>query len=235
MCAAGTSWRWWTPTRRSWTWSPSRRGSSPNCWWTSAKPCRWAPRWPGSRRPRPRWGHPGGAGGHCPRRGPKTGAPPTDRRRPPAAHSPIAPPVRHLAHRLGVDTATIHGTGKGGAITRADVEHAVAARPAGARVRSSPRARRLAAELGVELAAVSGTGPEGAVTVADVQHAAAGHPAAAPPEAGPGRRRGSAGRTAAGRGGTRRRSSAGCRPQRVSGKTRRPANAWPACAAPSGP
>ncbi|WP_024367387.1 biotin/lipoyl-containing protein, partial [Arthrobacter sp. TB 26] len=37
---------------------------------------------------------------------------------------PVAPPVRHLAHRLGVDTARIHGTGKGGAITRADVEHA---------------------------------------------------------------------------------------------------------------
>ena len=108
---------------------------------------------------------------------------------PPVA-PPIAPPVRHLAHRLGVDTARIHGTGKGGAITRADVEHAVAARPSGARVLSSPRARRLAAELGVELSAVTGTGPEGAVTVADVQHAAASHPAAAPPavsapEAGP--------------------------------------------------
>ncbi|MET3951372.1 dihydrolipoamide acetyltransferase family protein [Arthrobacter sp. UYEF36] len=93
---------------------------------------------------------------------------------------PIAPPVRHLAHRLGVDTAGIHGTGKGGAITRADVEHAVAAMPSGARVRSAPRARRLAAELGVELSTVTGTGPEGAVTVADVQHAAASHPAAAP-------------------------------------------------------
>nr|WP_274707869.1 dihydrolipoamide acetyltransferase family protein [Arthrobacter sp. H16F315] len=92
---------------------------------------------------------------------------------------PIAPPVRHLAHRLGVDTARIHGTGKGGAVTRADVEHAVVARPSAAgRVRSSPRARRLAAELGVELSAVSGTGPEGTVSVADVQRAAALHPAA---------------------------------------------------------
>lgn len=97
---------------------------------------------------------------------------------------PVAPPVRHLAHRLGVDTARIHGTGKGGAITRADVEHAVAARPSAAgRVRSSPRARRLAAELGVELSAVSGTGPEGTVSVADVQRAAALRPAAGTPEA----------------------------------------------------
>ncbi|MET4137603.1 dihydrolipoamide acetyltransferase family protein [Pseudarthrobacter sp. PvP090] len=127
-------------------------------------------------------------------------SPPPDRRgaektgETPPATPPIAPPVRHLAHRLGVDTAGIHGTGKGGAITRADVEHAVAARPAGARVRSSPRARRLATELGVELAAVSGTGPEGAVTVADVQQAAARRteswlpeaaPEAGPPEAAP--------------------------------------------------
>ncbi|AXJ09755.1 2-oxo acid dehydrogenase subunit E2 [Arthrobacter sp. PM3] len=102
---------------------------------------------------------------------------------------PIAPPVRHLAHRLGVDPGRIHGTGKGGAVTRADVEHAVAARPGSAgRVRSAPRARRLAAELGVELSAVTGTGPDGAVTVADVQDAAAaapGPPEAGLPEAGP--------------------------------------------------
>jgi pyruvate dehydrogenase E2 component (dihydrolipoamide acetyltransferase) len=87
--------------------------------------------------------------------------------------------VRHLAHRLGVDTGRIHGTGKDGAVTRADVEHAVAARPGSAgRVRSSPRARRLAAELGIALSTVTGTGPDGAVTVADVQGAAAGEGAA---------------------------------------------------------
>lgn len=105
---------------------------------------------------------------------------------PPPEAPPIAPPVRHLAHRLGVDTGRIHGTGKDGAITRADVEHAVAARPAAAgRVRSSPRARRLAAELGVELSSVAGTGPEGAVTVEDVQGAAARQPEAGLREAGP--------------------------------------------------
>jgi pyruvate dehydrogenase E2 component (dihydrolipoamide acetyltransferase) len=97
----------------------------------------------------------------------------------PSQGPPIAPPVRHLAHRLGVDTGRIHGTGKDGAVTRADVEHAVAARPGSAgRVRSSPRARRLAAELGIALSTVTGTGPDGAVTVADVQGAAAGEGAA---------------------------------------------------------
>ncbi|KRE81680.1 2-oxo acid dehydrogenase subunit E2 [Arthrobacter sp. Soil763] len=97
-----------------------------------------------------------------------------------AAAPPVAPPVRHLAHRLGVDTGRIHGTGRGGAVTRADVEHAAAARPV-ARVRSSPRARRLAADLGIELSALSGTGPEGAVTVTDVQQAAARQAEATPP------------------------------------------------------
>ena len=99
----------------------------------------------------------------------------------PTAGPPIAPPVRHLAHRLGVDTGSIQGTGKDGAITRADVEHAVAARTGGpGRVRSSPRARRLAAELGIVLSTVTGTGPDGAVTVADVQRAAAGAPRPGP-------------------------------------------------------
>ena len=93
----------------------------------------------------------------------------------PTAGPPVAPPVRHLAHRLGVDTGRIRGTGKDGAVTRADVEHAVAARPGSpGRVRSSPLARRLAAELGIALSTVTGTGPDGAVTVADVQGAAAG-------------------------------------------------------------
>ncbi|BCW69455.1 dihydrolipoamide acetyltransferase family protein [Arthrobacter sp. NicSoilB8] len=104
----------------------------------------------------------------------------------PAAAPPIAPPVRHLAHRLGVDTGGIQGTGKDGAITRADVEHAVAARTGGpGRVRSSPRARRLATELGIGLSTVTGTGPDGAVTVADVQRAAAGTPPPAPAGAAP--------------------------------------------------
>lgn len=112
---------------------------------------------------------------------PKAAAPEAPETAAPKEAAPIAPPVRHLAHRLGVDTAKIHGTGKDGAITRADVEHAVAARP-GNRVRSSPRARRLAAELGVELATIAGTGPQGAVTEADVHRAAGSHAEALVPE-----------------------------------------------------
>ncbi|MHC6593482.1 dihydrolipoamide acetyltransferase family protein [Arthrobacter sp. C152] len=119
----------------------------------------------------------------------------------------IPPPVRHLAHTLGVDVGRISGSGPGGEVTRADVERAAAAHgteaepgkiqapetpapgtaAAAHRVRSSPLARRLAAELGVDLDSITGTGPGGAVTEEDVLAAVppketrAETPAAAPP------------------------------------------------------
>lgn len=118
-----------------------------------------------------------------------------------AAPAPVSPPVRHLAQLLGVDTDTIRGTGRHGAVTRADVEKAAGAaaeaaeqrpaerrpaerRPAEqrpdvqsadrsgtARVPASPMARRVAAELGIQLAGIVGSGPRGAVTVDDVRRA----------------------------------------------------------------
>lgn len=111
----------------------------------------------------------------------------------PAGHpGAVSPPVRHLAHVLGIDPATVRGTGRHGAVTRSDVERAAvpaaAAHPAvedaeaAGRVRSSPRARRLAAERGLDLASVTGTGPGGAVREEDVLNAVA---AAAPAEAVP--------------------------------------------------
>jgi pyruvate dehydrogenase E2 component (dihydrolipoamide acetyltransferase) len=99
----------------------------------------------------------------------------------------VSPVVRRHAAELGVDLASVVGTGKNGGITRADVEraagttrapapaparpaHPVAAAPPGRR-RVSPRARRLAARGGVDLAAAIGSGPGGAVTGADVEAA----------------------------------------------------------------
>lgn len=79
------------------------------------------------------------------------------------------PLVRHLAVLRGVDLTTLHGTGRGGRITRADVEHAQP--PLTPRVRATPYARRLAQDLGVDLAAVRGTGDGGAVRAADVRTA----------------------------------------------------------------
>lgn len=98
------------------------------------------------------------------------------------------PPVRRLAHELGVDLAQVHGTGHHGAITRADVEAAAehpkppvapAAAPQG-RTRSTPRARRLAAERGIDLGGVHGTGPGGAVVSADLATVSSPTPPPAP-------------------------------------------------------
>jgi pyruvate dehydrogenase E2 component (dihydrolipoamide acetyltransferase) len=51
---------------------------------------------------------------------------------PPAARPPTTPLARAMARDLGVDLATIRGTGRGGRIRRADVEAAAAPAPAGA-------------------------------------------------------------------------------------------------------
>jgi pyruvate dehydrogenase E2 component (dihydrolipoamide acetyltransferase) len=98
---------------------------------------------------------------------------------PAAAPEPVVfPPARKRAAELGIDVAGMHGTGPGGAVTRADVErvaHLVPAPPTpprhgpGQRPRVSPHARRLAAELGVDLGAVTGSGPEGPIHARDVR------------------------------------------------------------------
>jgi pyruvate dehydrogenase E2 component (dihydrolipoamide acetyltransferase) len=98
--------------------------------------------------------------------------------RPPARRPEPTPPVRHLAHELGVDLSTLQGTGEGGTITRSDVRAAAApaespptALPINGeqRVKASPRARFLADRLGVELSGVAASGPGGMVTAADVE------------------------------------------------------------------
>jgi pyruvate dehydrogenase E2 component (dihydrolipoamide acetyltransferase) len=120
----------------------------------------------------------------------------------------VSPVVRRLAHQLGVDLQAIRGTGRSGAVTRADVERAASALagppapaeparpaeapppppakapvPAPARAgptRASPAARRRAQELGVDLASLRGSGPRGAITLADVDRATQAQRAAAP-------------------------------------------------------
>jgi pyruvate dehydrogenase E2 component (dihydrolipoamide acetyltransferase) len=57
-----------------------------------------------------------------------TAAPVTERAS--AAPGPGSPVLRRLARHLGVDLAGVHGTGPGGAVTRADVEAAAAHQPA---------------------------------------------------------------------------------------------------------
>jgi pyruvate dehydrogenase E2 component (dihydrolipoamide acetyltransferase) len=90
------------------------------------------------------------------------------------------PPIRHLAHTLGVDVDLVTGTGVGGSITREDVK-AAAARPAipspqtvravapGERVKASPRARALARDRGAELTSVTPSRSDGLITYADIE------------------------------------------------------------------
>lgn len=109
--------------------------------------------------------------------------------RPPAGRPEPTPPVRHLAHELGVDLSTVQGTGEGGTITRSDVRAAAApvaappiAIPANGeqRVKASPRARFLADRLGVDLSRVIASGAGGMVTAADVESQPTPGPAAEP-------------------------------------------------------
>jgi pyruvate dehydrogenase E2 component (dihydrolipoamide acetyltransferase) len=104
----------------------------------------------------------------------------------------LTPVLRHLAHELGVDPTTLHGTGRDGALTRHDVEQAAAAARATSgdgrhseaahRARVTPLARRLAAEQGLDLTSVHGTGPDGSVRADDVRRATRHTGSAAPPE-----------------------------------------------------
>lgn len=123
--------------------------------------------------------------------------PPPPREAPPPAPAPppqvrATPTARVLARELGIDLASVPGTGVGGAVTRADVEHAAARRapappqpsapaaPPSRRLLVSPRARRIAQERGIDLSTVRGTGPGGAITAADLDHLAPPPPAPVP-------------------------------------------------------
>ncbi|MGV9346970.1 dihydrolipoamide acetyltransferase family protein [Streptomyces spiralis] len=86
------------------------------------------------------------------------------------AHPEAGPLVRHLAAERHIDLAAVHGSGPGGRIMRADLEHVAGGDTRRARV--TPYARRLAAELHVDLGTVRGTGRDGAVRGTDVRKAA---------------------------------------------------------------
>ncbi|HEU4490278.1 MAG TPA: E3 binding domain-containing protein [Jiangellales bacterium] len=123
---------------------------------------------------------------------PATAAPPTH-----DEHVTASPLVRRLAAEAGVDVETVHGTGHGGRVTRADVQAAASAAPPAPKLRRpvtvpperaevterrrvTPYARRLAAGLGVDLATVVPLGgPDEPVRAADVR-AAAGGPSTPP-------------------------------------------------------
>ena len=102
------------------------------------------------------------------------------------SHLVTSPLVRHMAQRYHIDTDTVPGTGTGGRITRADIEHTAALKDVqvapverihgtAPRLRISPLARRLAGDLAVDPTTLVGTGPAGAINASDVRRAAS-HP-----------------------------------------------------------
>lgn len=83
------------------------------------------------------------------------------------------PAARRLARELGVDLASVPGSGPDGVIREGDVKAAAqavrgTAAESARRVSATPLARAVAREAGIDLAAVPGTGPGGKVTRADV-------------------------------------------------------------------
>ena len=92
---------------------------------------------------------------------------------------PTSPTIRRLARELGVDVATVAGSGPAGRIMVDDVFHvavagvgsATGSAPGGRRV-STPRARATASRLGVDWAQLPGSGRGGRVREADVLGAA---------------------------------------------------------------
>lgn len=81
----------------------------------------------------------------------------------------VSPAARRRADELGVEVATVDGTGPDGAVVSEDIERV--AESAG---EATVDARSRAKELGVDLSNVQGTGPRDAVTVADLEAASDG-------------------------------------------------------------
>ncbi len=84
------------------------------------------------------------------------------------------PAARALAKRMGVDLASVEGTGPGGTILKKDVEAYIRRTEVGEKERgvkgkkTTPLARKVAEKLGVSIEDVEGTGPGGKVTKGDV-------------------------------------------------------------------
>jgi len=97
-----------------------------------------------------------------------------------------SPAAKKMASELGIDIATVAGSGPGGRVTIEDVDAAAAASaaPAAAKAFATPTAKKLAAEMGVDLAGVAGSGPSGRVRIEDVVRSAAPAAAVAPAGAG---------------------------------------------------
>lgn len=81
---------------------------------------------------------------------------------------PAMPAARKLAEDLGVDLACVDGTGRGGAVTKRDVQ---AVADAGGGINASPKTIAFARKKGIDLSQITGTGEGGKITKADILRA----------------------------------------------------------------
>ncbi|GAB6178676.1 dihydrolipoamide acetyltransferase [Desulfobaculum senezii] len=81
---------------------------------------------------------------------------------------PAMPAARKLAEDLGVDLASVDGTGRGGAVTKRDVQ---AVADAGGGINASPKTIAFARKKGIDLSQITGTGDGGKITKADILRA----------------------------------------------------------------
>jgi len=106
------------------------------------------------------------------------------RHRGPSGPPRVTPPVRHLAHQLGVDLDHVLATGDDGVVRRADIIAARSQAEAG-RPRATPMARRVARERGIDLDSILPVRNDGIITSAELTAPAAGVRAAPPPKSRP--------------------------------------------------
>lgn len=86
----------------------------------------------------------------------------------------VSPVAQRMASEMGVDVASITGSGPRGRIIATDIQRHLQpdVRPAAVgRVNASPKAKRLAREWGVDLSQLTGTGVDGMIRVLDVESA----------------------------------------------------------------
>lgn len=90
-----------------------------------------------------------------------------------AVQSAGGPSARRAALQAGVDLKEVPGSGRGGRVTKADVEKFMEAdNRAGHATAATPVAARLARKLGIALEGLTGTGRHGRITVEDLERTA---------------------------------------------------------------
>lgn len=89
-----------------------------------------------------------------------------------AADISISPVAQRFADENAVDLSLVQGSGKGGQITKQDIENYLASSTVVfGKIKATPAARRIAKEKQIDLKGIAGSGPAGRIQAADVEKA----------------------------------------------------------------